>query len=673
MSTNVLESLHRAISFRRGRLTVSLAAACAAEIVGCHPSLSRGARIGLALVLTLGTGLTALAASGDLDPTFGTGGKVITDFAGSGGQAYALVALSDGRLAAAGSGKLALYKADGTPDDTFGDHGTLTTNIETNALLLQGDKLIVGGIAYGGSNSDFVLARYDMAGQLDPGFGNSGKVLTDFGGSSDGVYALVMQPDGMLVAAGRSFNGSQSNFALARYSATGQPDASFGNGGKVITDFGGSIYGPRALVMQGDRLVAAGDASAGSGHYGLALARYNADGTLDTSFGPDHTGKVISNFAYAAFALIGQSDGKLVAAGGANTVNGIDFALARFNADGSLDTGFGTGGWVVTDFATSFDVALALVQQPDGRLVAAGAASNGVSYGFALARYDSAGNLDTSFGNQGKVITHFSANADVAYADDEARALVLQPTTQKLVAAGYAYNGIDFGSNAVFALARYETGGQPIFHTLTVNKDSTGTGTGTVTSDDPLLEINCGSACVSDTGTYNDGVPVTLTATPDSTSTFAEWSGACSGVGTVTTVTMNADMSCTAKFNFSGGLPDLTGRWEIIGQFCNRNVCLLKGRFTVLNQSNQPVPAGVRVSFYLSSDSTFDPTDPFLRQVITSVPLNSSSDTAPFNLSFPFVKANALGKYVVAWVDPDPSSVQESNETNNVLVSPQIQ
>jgi uncharacterized repeat protein (TIGR01451 family) len=156
------------------------------------------------------------------------------------------------------------------------------------------------------------------------------------------------------------------------------------------------------------------------------------------------------------------------------------------------------------------------------------------------------------------------------------------------------------------------------------------------------------------TGTFRNTASVTATETdPDLTNNSASWD---------TTV------------NPVGGLPDLTGRWEIIGQSCKRSVCLVMGRFTVLNQSNQPVPAGVRVSFYLSSDSTFNnPGDPFLRQIMTSVPLNSSSDTASFNLSFPFVKGSALGKYVVAWVDPDPSSVQESNETNNALVSPQIQ
>jgi uncharacterized delta-60 repeat protein len=372
-------------------------------------AMVRWCSIAVVLVWELALAVPAQAQAGALDPTFGTGGKVTTDFFRHFDEAAALVVQADGKLVAAGGtarpaagGRttddfaLARYNPDGTLDRQFGAGGKVTTDFfgdsdGANALVLQADgKLVAAGPAFtgGGSNPDFALARYTPSGHLDKGFGTEGKVTTDFAGNHDIATALVVQPDGKLVAAGYTLSqsGSASDFVLARYNPDGSLDASFGTGGKVTTFFGffAQAFG---LVVQADgKLVAAGF-TRGAGDF--VLVRYNPDGSLDASFG---TGGIVTTFfgSGEAHALALQADGKLVAAGRAVVGSSFDFALARYNPDGSLDPTFGTGGIVTTDFAANFDEALGLALQADGKLVAAGAATFGPTQDdidFALARY----------------------------------------------------------------------------------------------------------------------------------------------------------------------------------------------------------------------------------------------------------------------------------------------
>jgi len=248
-------------------------------------------------------------------------------------------------------------------------------------------------------------------------------VTTDFGGSDYG-FSVALQPDGKIVVAGYA----GGDFALARYNSDGALDTSFGSGGKVTTDFGGSYHpdGFSVALQPDGKIVVAGYAGGD-----FALARYNSDGALDTSFGSG--GKVTTDFggSDAGYSVALQPDGKIVVAGYA----GLDFALARYNSDGALDTSFGTGGKVTTDFSGGRDVGYSVALQPDGKIVVAGYA--GVD--FALARYNSDGALDTSFGSGGKVTTDFRRFRLWTFRRAPAR-------RQDRV-AGYA--GVDF------ALARY--------------------------------------------------------------------------------------------------------------------------------------------------------------------------------------------------------------------------
>jgi uncharacterized delta-60 repeat protein len=172
---------------------------------------------------------------GTLDSTFGTGGQVTTDFgAGQVDEAHTLI-VQGSQLVAAGTGSslasgfdfaLARYNSDGTLDPGFGTGGTVTTDMgvgfnldEVRGLVMQGSKLVALGATYTGSSWDYGLARYRANGTLDPSFGTRGKVITDFAGGTDSAYALAMQADGKLVAAGDADTGFGPHFALARYRA----------------------------------------------------------------------------------------------------------------------------------------------------------------------------------------------------------------------------------------------------------------------------------------------------------------------------------------------------------------------------------------------------------------------------------------------------------------------
>src|SRR5437762_3402075 len=279
-------------------------------------------------------------------------------------------------------------------------------------------------------------------GSLDTTFGTGGKVTTSFSGSAD-MNALVVQPDGKLVAAG--WDASQSAFGLARYNTNGSLDSTFGTGGTVSTPIGVDTYGASALVLQSDgKLVAAGNAWKDTVDADFAAIRYNANGSLDTTFGTG--GEVttpIGTGANGVSALVRQPDGKLVAAGYASVSGTYDLALVRYNTDGSLDSTFGTGGKVTTPVGSAGDYVNALVFKSDGKLVAAGN-TEASTRDFVVVRYNATGTLDTTFGTGGKVITAVGTGDDVAFA------LALQPDGN-LVAGGYAANA---GTDA-FALVRY--------------------------------------------------------------------------------------------------------------------------------------------------------------------------------------------------------------------------
>jgi len=407
----------------------------------------------------------AAAAPGDLDSTFGMAGVVSADFANGYDEGRCVVVQGDGKILVAGSSNqnmgtfddfaVARFNADGTPDASFGAGGKVVTDGAVNqdiaygmALQTDGKIVVVGGSA-AGSYYDFGIFRYNSDGTLDTTFGTGGKVLTDFGGYSDYARGVVVQSDGKIVVAGYSEDAAEfRSFALARYNVNGTLDTAFGTGGKATTAFSDTAKGLGVVLQSDGKIVLAGQTGGGPPSYNpadFALARYNNNGTPDTSFGTG--GKAVTDFggddSGSSVAL--QSDGKIVVAGhsyisGPGAVR--KFALARYQTDGTLDSSFGTGGSVLSAIGSDARAASVAIQ-PDGKIVAGGAAypapPGGGTYDFALYRYYADGSPDVTFGAGGKVTTDFSGS------HEEAGGLALQPDG-KILLTGYwpGYGGRDF-------------------------------------------------------------------------------------------------------------------------------------------------------------------------------------------------------------------------------------
>jgi uncharacterized delta-60 repeat protein len=329
----------------------------------------------------------------------------------------------------------------------------------------------------GGSSNfyDFAVSRFNTDGTLDTTFGGTGTVYTDVSGQSDKASAVVIQSDGKIVVGGIGGDGPHFFFVLARYNPDGSLDTSFGSGGKVVTNpnpsgFNNEIWD---LALQADgKILAAGDVDVGSdGEF--AVARYNTNGTLDSSFGNGGiaTSNPTTGFSDRAYSILVQPDGNIVLAGGSKGGNsGSNFALSRFTSAGVLDTTFGGTGTVLTDVPGSYEQAHDIVMQPNGDLVAVGYVSpTGVSppvYNFALARYTPSGALDNSFGSNGIVVTDFGGT-------DQAERVALEANGNLAVVGGGVGSSI---SNTNTVLAFYDTTGALI-------NDATSTHTGVTGAD----------------------------------------------------------------------------------------------------------------------------------------------------------------------------------------------
>ncbi|MBZ0206528.1 MAG: T9SS type A sorting domain-containing protein [Flavobacteriales bacterium] len=341
----------------------------------------------------------------------------------------------------------------GSLDGTFGTNGKVTTdfgagNDRGQSVGIQPDgKTIVAGHSSNGSDFDFALARYNTDGALDNSFSVDGKVTTDFGTDPDRGQAVAIQPDGKIVVVGAS--GNDLDFAVARYNTDGSLDNSFSADGKVTTDFGSLYDYGRSVAIQPDgKIVVAGNSDNGT-DLDFAIVRYNTDGTLDNSFSGD--GKVTTDFGSGddiGRSVAIQPDGKIVVAGDASNGTDDDLALARYNTDGSLDNSFSADGKLTTAFGTGDGSGSAVAIQVDGKIVVAGYASNGTDDDLALTRYNTNGTLDNSFGMDGKVTTAFGTG------DDHGYAVAIQPDG-KILVAGDAFNGTNYD----LALARYNTDG----------------------------------------------------------------------------------------------------------------------------------------------------------------------------------------------------------------------
>jgi uncharacterized delta-60 repeat protein len=359
-------------------------------------------------------------ADGSQDSSFGTGGWSQIDFFGGVDEALGVALQPDGKIVVVGTvfntgnGStdmgIARLNPDGSLDTTFATDGvpgmasvdfTGGADMALGVVLLDDGKIMVGGYAtIFGRPSDFALSRFNSDGSLDTSFGLGGRVATDIAGQQDIIMRLRLQADGKIVAGGTSFSASTHgyDFALARYLPTGQLDPTFSPAGKPgveTVDFtGGSDIGFATILRYDGKIIMGGISQSAQTGMDIGLAQFNADGTLDTNFAvygkPGVVTTDYSGLYDQALALAIQPDGKILVAG--HTVSpttGFDFALTRYLPNGELDSSFGSGGKVSTNFWGGPDGSHGIALLPEGKAVLVGDAENPATGGddVILARY----------------------------------------------------------------------------------------------------------------------------------------------------------------------------------------------------------------------------------------------------------------------------------------------
>ncbi len=353
----------------------------------------------------------------------------------------------DGGTSATHDTTITVSAVNDAPTFNRGDGKLMTafaTSADVKSVVVQPDgKIVVVGFA----GSAIVMARYEANGVLDSGFGTAGLVSTIVGSSSEG-WSVALQADGKILVAGTSFNGVNVDFALVRYNADGSLDTSFDTDGMVTTGIGAGNDRAVGVAVQTDGRIVVGGYSHNGSDEDFAVIRYNTDGSLDTTFDTD--GRVTTAIGSGddfANAIVLQSDGRIVLGGYSWNGTDNDFALVRYNTDGTLDATFDTDGRVITAIGSGNDQIESLAIQADGRIVAGGT-TTGASDDMALARYNSDGSLDTTFDGDGRVVTVFSAG------NDYGSSVAIQ-SDGKIVLAGRSLGS----GNADFAAARYGTTG----------------------------------------------------------------------------------------------------------------------------------------------------------------------------------------------------------------------
>lgn len=401
-------------------------------------------KLNLCIFLFLSICTAAFPAAGDLDTSFSTDGKIFLDVFGQSDSMYALAQQGDGKIIAVGTSSngpsymmIGRFLADGTPDSNFNGSGYIITNtLRTgSAVVLQPDgKIIVGGssVIGGAVGYNFGLIRYDEWGTLDTSFGvdGNGTVSTDFGGS-DVLKDLVVQPDGKIVALGETYNGG--DFKLARYSADGAIDSDFGTDGMVVLPVSsGDAFAASLAIQKDGKIVVGGTAEDSNGVRLFTLARVKANGKPDTTFSGSIVQTSIKGNEDWMRDLLILPNGHILTAGfSKDDSSQNNFALVEYSSTGAViqteDTDLNTDS-----------KGMALARRADGKIVVAGTWGSNLG----LLQYTSQLDLDTGFGNNGVASIDVSGSFDNGYA-------VLIQSDGRIVIAGQG-----LGATSDFALAR---------------------------------------------------------------------------------------------------------------------------------------------------------------------------------------------------------------------------
>lgn len=428
------------------------------------------------LFLLLSLFVTVKPAAGDLDTSFNPGGTVPgtvqTTISNPITAAYSVAIQADSKIVVVGQTNtgdfitpvdqfaLVRYNTDASLDTTFNGTGIVTTNILGNSVArsvkIQSDgKIVVAGY----SGAQIAIARYNTNGSLDTTFnptgvgsGIPGVTVTSIGIQAR-ANSLAIQADGKLVVAGFGFPGSDVNIAVVRYNTDGSLDSSF-NGTGIVTTSIGTVSNATSVAIQADGKIVVGGNSGFKNQF--TVVRYNTDGTIDAAtFNPTGSGSgvpgavvtTINNIASSEFlnGIAIQADGKIVTSGTSTAGSANQFASTRYNTDGSLDTGYNGTGKLLITFPQGSSTATSIAIQADQKILLGGSVDEAPSTRFALARVNTDGTLDSTFGSSGLVVTALSG-----FSNASINGIAIQPDS-RIVVAGSFQSGITYN----FAAARY--------------------------------------------------------------------------------------------------------------------------------------------------------------------------------------------------------------------------
>jgi len=428
----------------------------------------------------------AFSQAGFLDSTFGTGGKVTTDFYQNGlNYGTCLAIQSDNKSLAGGyvyngtdyDFALVRYNVNGTLDTSFGNGGMVTTNVSNNdyanAIAIQSDgKILLAGGVSGVTNNpnsfDFGIVRYNADGSLDPSFGYGGIVITNIYTdqfsvkSSESISSIAIQADSKILASGCSTYGGATSIYIARYDPSGFLDVTYGDTGLA----GGYGVGsdqvlenpvPISLLSNGKSIVGFTARNSSTGDYGQ-LYRLLTNGKIDTSY---HS---ISLLTYPNKLIAEPNMTTLVV--GNYTSSGQSVGLSRLDSTGSADHSLAPYGSATFRFFGHDSYGNDAVEQPDGKIVIVGYYNTSQQDSFALARLENNGTVDNTFGNAGEIVTYFARSNNYAYA-------VALQSDGKIVVNGAASQGT-FGQAlpSDFATSRYLS--SPVTPTSVTNISTNG-------------------------------------------------------------------------------------------------------------------------------------------------------------------------------------------------------
>lgn len=417
--------------------------------------------------LTVLTTFSVLAQpAGNLDPTFGNGGKVITSITPGQDKAYCVAIQTNGKIIVVGHSSSTItgkdftvirYNSEGTLDNTFGTNGVVTSDLQTGSddvaysVAVQTDgKIILAGYSDNGSNKEAALVRYNDDGTLDNTFGTNGIVLTDFENAQQDEIKVVKihaLTGNIIVGGATIISSSVSKPVIARYLSNGTLDNTFNSTGirlLWITNLDYQyLFSVEDLAVQSNGKISAvgwRDFPGLSWDSDYWACRINSNGTMDVTFSTDGVNVYNGSFNGhdRAFAMLLKPNNNILMAGGGylSTLK-YDFTMFELNSNGAIGSWSATADWG----STLDDIAYGLAEDNNGKFVLAGSSGNSTTKTFALARFNTNASIDNTFGTSGKTTTTFGNNVI-----NECFDIAIQ-VDNKILAVGYTGND--------FAIARY--------------------------------------------------------------------------------------------------------------------------------------------------------------------------------------------------------------------------